>query len=256
MRDMIRPAFPGLVLALATVVAPVAPAAAQSPDFLFQRPTGTLSFFGGWAMPRESSDLFDFVREELTIQRGDFNALVVGGDVAFQLMDRLDAVLGVEWAGTQRRSEYRDWVEDGWPIEQTTEFSWARLHAGGRLYLLPRGHSYGTLAWVPTRWSPFVGGGGGFTWYTFEQHGDFVDFMTMDDPEGPVIFTDRFRTRGNGPSAHALAGLDVSLTRRVVLRGEYRYYWGSAPVDSRAFDGFAPIDLSGHRATIGLATRF
>lgn len=256
MSNTFRPLLPGLALALAAALVPAAPAAAQNPDFLFHRPTGTVSFFGGWAMHRESSDLFDFVREELTIERGDFNAPVLGGDVAFHLMDRLDAVLGLEWAGTERRSAYRDWVEDGRPIEQTTRFSWTRVNAGGRLYLLPRGQSYGSLAWVPTRWSPFVGGGGGITWYTFEQHGDFVDFMTMDDPEGPVIFTDRFRTSRNGASAHALGGLEVSLTRRVVLRGEYRYNWGSAPVDSRAFDDFGPIDLSGHRATIGIATRF
>jgi opacity protein-like surface antigen len=252
----IRLLVPGLALVLAPMLVPATPVAAQSPDFLFHRPTGTVSFYGGWSVQRESSDLFDFVRDWLTVEQGDFSAPVFGGDIGFQLTDRLDAVLGLEWAGTERRSEYRDWVEDGWPIEQTTSLSVTRLNATGRLYLLDRGQTIGTFAWVPTRWSPYVGGGGGVTWYTFEQWGDFVDYQTIDDPEGAIIFTDSFRSSRSGVGAHALAGLEFSLTRRVVLRGEYRYNWGSAAVDSRAFDGFQPIDLSGHRGTIGIATRF
>lgn len=256
MRDKIRPLFTGLVVALAAAAVPAAPAVAQSPDFLFHRPTGTLSFFGGWTLHRESSDLFDFVREHLTLEQGDFNAPVLGGDVALHLTDRLDAVLGVEFARGEQRSEYRHWVEDGWPIEQTSQLSWTRVNAGARFYLMDRGRTIGTLAWVPTRWAPYVGGGGGITWSTFEQYGDFVDYLTMDDPEGPVIFAGQVRSTGNSAAAHALGGLEYGLTRRVVLRGEYRYTWGSVPVDSRAFDGLDSIDLSGHRATIGIATRF
>jgi opacity protein-like surface antigen len=252
----IRLLVTGLALMLGILFAPATPAAAQSPDFLFQRPTGTVSFFGGVSVPRESSDIFDHVRQFLTIEQGDFMGPLIGGDIAFSLTDRLDAVLGLEWAGAERRSEDRDWVEDGWPIEQTTTLAVTRLNASGRFYLMDRGQRIGSLAWVPTRWSPYVGGGGGVNWYTFEQFGDFVDYETVDDPEGAIIFTDTFRSSRSGVGAHGLAGLEISLTRRVVLRGEYRYNWGRAAVDSRAFAGFQPIDLSGHRATIGIATRF
>jgi opacity protein-like surface antigen len=252
----IRLAVTGLALMLGIPFAPATPAAAQSPDFLFQRPTGTVSFYAGWSVPRESSDIFDHVRQFLTIEPGDFSGPLIGGDIAFSLTNRLDAVLGLEWASSERRSEDRDWLENGWPIEQTTKLDVGRLHASGRFYLMDRGQRIGSLAWVPTRWSPYVGGGGGLHWYTFEQFGDFVDYETVDDPEGAIIFTDTFRSSRSGVGAHALAGLEVSLTRRVVLRGEYRYNWGSAAVDSRAFAGFEPIDLSGHRAAIGIATRF
>ncbi len=252
----IRPLGQGLALTFAFLVVSASTARSQSPDFLFQRPNLTIGLYGGWAVPGESSDIFDFVREELTIEQGDFNGPTFGADVGVRLSERLDVALGVEWAGVERRSEYRDWVEDGRPIEQTTEFHSTRLNASGRLYLLERGRTIGTHAWIPTRWSPYVGGGAGVVWYSFEQRGDFVDFETIDDPDGAVIFTDRFRTSRTAAAPHAMAGLDISLTPRVVLRGEYRYNWGSAAVDSRDFEGFDPIDLSGHRATIGIGVRF
>jgi opacity protein-like surface antigen len=262
MTHSIRVLRRSIALALALGFSGAAFVEAQAPDFWFQRPNGSIALYGGWSVPRESSDLFDFVREQLTIEQGDFMGPVFGGEVAFSLTRRLDAVLGVEWSGSERRSEDRDYVEPvDWrdeplPIEQTTEFNTTRLNASGRFYLLDRGRTIGTHAWIPSRWAPYVGGGAGVTWYTFEQYGDFVDYTTVDDPEGAIIFSDRFRSRRSGVGAHALGGLEITVTPRIVLRGEHRYYWGSAAVDSRAFDGFAPIDLAGHRTTIGVATRF
>jgi opacity protein-like surface antigen len=248
----------GLLLSVALVplVLASSPVDAQRPDFLFHEPNGTIALYGGWWMPREGSDLFDFVRKELTIDRGDFNAPMVGAEASWRLMRNLDLVGGIEHARAEQGSELRDWVEDGLPIRQTTEFSSTRATAGARLYLLERGQAIGSHAWIPARWSPFVGGGGGVAWYRFEQYGDFIDYRTVDDPAGPEIFTDRFQSRGNGMTGHAMAGLDVSVARNIVLRGEYRYHWGSAAVSSRDFDGFGPIDLAGHRMTVGIATRF
>jgi opacity protein-like surface antigen len=245
-----------LTLALASLLSTATLAAAQAPDFWFGRPNGSIALHVGWSMPREASDLFDFVREDLTVARGDFNSVLLGLEAALTLTDRLDAVLALEGAEGSRRSEYRDWTEGGLPIEQTTELGWTRATLGGRLYLMERGRAIGSHAWVPARWAPYVGAGAGVVWYTFEQFGDFLDFETMDHPEGPEIFTDRFRSTGSGATTHALAGLEVTLTRSLVLRGEYRYNWGSAPVDSRAFVGFDDIDLAGHRATIAIGRRF
>jgi opacity protein-like surface antigen len=247
----------GLTLVLAAILTTATAATAQAPDFWFNRPNGSLGLFGGFSMPRESSDVFDHIRTEMTIQRGDFNAPLFGLDAAFMLDDRLDVVLGIEGATAIRDSELRDWLEDGWPIVQRTELGYGRLTVGGRLYLMERGSVIGSHAWVPARWSPYVGVGGGVVWYTFEQDGDFVDFTTIDHPDGPEIFTGHLRSTGSGGTAHVLGGLEVNLTRRLVLRGEYRYNWGSAPMDSRDFrGGFDNIDLAGHRGTIGIAMRF
>lgn len=247
-----------LLTALVPLVVLAAPATGQRPDFFFGQPNGTISLFGGWSMPNEGSDLFDFAREELTVERGDFAGPLLGIEAAYRLTDWLDVALGVEGARAERRSTVRGWdAVDQLPIEQTNSFSRTRATGSLKGYLLERGRKIGTHAWIPGRWAPFVGGGAGIVWYSFEQHGEFVDYQTYDPiTDTADIFADRFRTTGTGASGHVLAGLEISLTRHLVLRGEHRYYWGSAPVASRDFSGFDPIDLAGHRTAIGIATRF
>lgn len=256
LRLLVRP--PGLALALVPLLSVAAPALGQRPDFLFDQPRGTVWLFGGWSMPNEGSDLFDFAREELTVQRGDFAGPLIGIEAAYRLTDRLDVALGVEGSRAERQSEAREWEgTDDLPVAQTNSFSVSRAAASARFYLLERGRTVGSHAWIPGRWAPFAGGGGGVAWYSFEQHGEFVDYETYDPiTDTAEIFTDRFRTTGAGAAWHALAGLEISLNRKLVLRGEYRYYWGTAPVDAREFAGFDPIDLAGHRTTIGIAARF
>ncbi|MDX1675847.1 MAG: hypothetical protein R3314_13725, partial [Longimicrobiales bacterium] len=51
------------------------------------------------------------------------------------------------------------------------------------------------------------------------------------------------------------AGVDVTLTPYFILRTELRHLWGTGTVDGSTFQGFDPIDLSGLRATIGVAFR-
>jgi hypothetical protein len=246
-----RPVGQTLAVALIPLAVLAAPATGQRPDFRFDQPNGTIALFGGWSMPSEGSDLFDFAREELTVERGDFAGPLLGIEAAYRLMDWLDVVAGVEGMRAESRSEFRDWVDmDDLPIEQTNAFSWTRATASAKVYPLARGRTVGSHAWIPGRWAPFVGGGGGIAWYSFQQDGDFVDFDTLE------VFRDLFRTTGTGASGHILAGLEISLSRQLVLRGEHRYYWGSAPVASSDFSGFDPIDLAGHRTTIGIATRF
>ena len=235
----------GLLLLLAV------PVSAQSPDFLFKRPAVTVSLQGGWAMPGEGSDLFDFARDQLTIEEGDFAAPVVLAEVGFRLTERFDAAVGLEYAGNSVDSEMRDWVtQDDQPIPQTTEFNRTRLMASLKGYLLPRGRQVSRFAWIPNRWSPYVGVGGGFSWYEFEQRGDFVDYQTLD------IFEGQFRAEGRGFTGQALAGLDVTITPHFLVRGEYRYIWGAGDMESADFVDFDDsVDLSGSQVMLGFAVR-
>ena len=242
-----RALIPGLLLLL---VLPAAPLAAQTADFLFDRPNATISVMTGLARPDESSDLFRFTREQLTVGRGDFTSAMIGAEVGITAVDHLDLTLGLEYAGRSVGSEMRDWVtQDDRPIRQTTEFRRWRVTAGAKAYLLDRGRRISQHAWIPAAWSPYIGGGVGVTWYTFTQHGDFVDFETLD------IFSDRLSTGDRGFTPWLAAGLDVSLTPLFVLRVDLRHYWGSAGVEPDDFVDFDDIDLSGYQATIGLAFR-
>lgn len=228
-------------------------AAAQSrdADFLFERPGLRLGLHGGYTVPRASSEVFDFTREQLTVEREDFRSFTMSGELAFRVDERLDLSLEAGFARSEVPSEFREWVDtDDRPIEQTTTFSRSPVTLSLRGYLRDRGRRVSRFAWVPASWSPFAGVGAGWMWYEFVQEGDFVDVETLD------IFTDRFRSSGASPTAHVLAGVDVSLSPRVVLTGQGRYRWASVPMDGRDFEGFDAIDLSGFEATIGLSVRF
>lgn len=223
---------------------------AQS-DFLVEPPRMTLSLLGGWALPGEGSDLFDFTRNQLTVERGDFASPVGMAEVALRLTERIDVGLGLEHSSRTVASADREYVTmDDQPIPQSTLFSRTRFLASAKLYLLPRGRTIGSFAWVPNRWSPYIGGGAGISRYEFRQSGDFVDYQTLD------IFEDELSSRGSGMTAHALAGAQLSLTPRFLLRGEYRYLWGSAEVEQQDFTGFGDVDLSGSHFLIGVAVRW
>jgi hypothetical protein len=227
-----------------------APAQRGGPGFLFKPLTGSVIVRAGFDHANAGSDIFSFTTEQLTLSRGDFSGATFGADLSFRLAPRVDLMVGTSYAGRSRLSEFRHFVDqDNLPIQQTTTFQRVPVTAGLKLYILPRGQRIGHLAWVPARLTPYVGGGGGALWYRFRQKGDFVDADTRE------IFTDTFSSSGWTPEAHALAGLELSLSPRVALVTEGRYTWASARM-SDDFANFDRIDLSGFSATVGLALRF
>lgn len=237
------------LLLLLTLV-PVAPAIAQDADFVFGRPAATLSFMTGLARPGEGSDLFEFVRDTLTLGRGDFASALISGEAGVTVLDPVDVTVGLEYSGRTAPSEMRNWVtQDDQPITQTTKFTRFRVLVGAKAYLLSRGRSISRYAWIPAPWSPYLGAGLGMTWYEFTQEGDFVDSETAD------IFEDRFTTKGHGITPWVAAGADITLSPYFYLRAEARHLWGTGTIDRSTFQGFAPLDLSGFRAMIGVGVR-
>jgi opacity protein-like surface antigen len=232
--------------------APGVHAQSSGNGFLFRQPSVGLTLHGGYARANAGSDIFSFSRDNLTLGQGDFSGFDAGGAFAVRLTDRFDLSFGVDYAGRVADSEFRDWVDtDDRPIEQTTRFERVPVTASVKAYLTPRGRTIGSFAWVPSDLSPYVGVGAGTMWYRFTQQGDFVDF----DTDNLEIFSDRLESSGWAPTAHALAGADLTLTPRLALTGELRYSWANAEL-SNSFEGFDPIDLSGSSATLGLTVRF
>ena len=218
-------------------------------DFLFRRPAVTLGVRFGYAIPRAQGEIFDFTRDELTVEKADFNAAAFAGDVGLRLTDRFDLSLGVGYENSEIDSEYRDFIgDDDLPILQTTRFQRIPLTVGVKAYLTERGRRISDLAWIPTKWAPYVGGGVGWVWYEFEQGGEFVDYQTLD------IFRDHFSSRDGSALAYVNAGFDYSLGLRWLFTAEARYSWASANV-GEDFVGFEPIDLTGLRAALGLSLR-
>lgn len=248
MRKIVRSSALAFAFGLGLAAAPVA---AQAPDgFLFKQPVASVGLSFGYTIPGANSQIFDFVSEELTVDRSDFQTVTIGGEFAFRATRRVDIALGLSVSESQTSSESRKFVgEDDLPIEQVTTLRQIPLTLSAKVYLKERGRRVSSLAWVPSSWAPYVGGGAGFVWYNFEQIGDFVDEETLD------IFNDFLQTEGKAGTVHALAGVDFTLSPRVVLTGEGRYSWGEGEM-GQDFVGFDALDLSGFRATAGFKLRF
>jgi hypothetical protein len=221
-----------------------------SADFMMGRPRVTVGLSGNWVFASAGSDLFDFVTDQLTIEKSAFNRPAFGFDLSINVAPRLDVTMGFEASKMEQGSEYRDFVDNKLlPIEQTTSLKEQAFSAGVKFALLPAGRRVSRFAWIPSKFTPYVGAGGGILRYDFEQFGDFVDF------EDNHVFNSRFRSAGWTPSAYAAGGTDVHLFHRVFMSLEGRYTWSSATLD-RDFVDFDPIDLKGFRFGAGFHYAF
>ena len=216
-----------------------------APDFLFGQPDGTIGVRFSWLSSRSGSDWYDFVTDQLTLERKNFNGPGFGTDVSITLKPRLDLMIGFDYSQSTTASEYRRYVDNNrLPIEQTTKLRNANISGGLKLALTERGRGVGRLAWVPRKVVPFVGAGGGAMWFEVQQNGDFVDYQDLS------VFTDVFESNGWSPSAHVLGGVDVRVLRRAYVTVDARYVWASGDLGAD-WIGFDPIDLSGFRASVG-----
>jgi hypothetical protein len=197
-----------------------------------------------------NSDVFDDITTNLTVKRGDFRAPAFGAELVVMPASRLDVALGVMWSQTETGSEFRDWLgTDDLPIKQVTRLRTVPVTATLRYLLLPRGRRISNLAWLPRSTVPYVGAGGGLTWYRLEQEGEFVDFNDLE------IFPDELVTSGQQVMFHALAGVDHWITSRIGLNAEARYTRGSAQ-PNQSFSDYDNLDLGGFQATLGLSFRW
>lgn len=236
---LLSPVWSGVARAQGTARSPVQPPAPG--DFMLGRPKGFLAVDGGFLFANAGSDLYDFVTEQLTLDKKAFNAPIVGLRLGALLTPRLELGVLVEQSRTSVTSEYRDFVDNSQlPITQTTGLQEYQVAANLRWSLVPSGRRISRFAWIPRTVTPFVGAGAGAIKYRFEQYGSFVDFQTFK------VFNSTFRSEGWAPSAHAFVGADLRVYRRIYVTGEARYTWSSAPLGEDFVD-FDPISLAGVR---------
>ena len=218
--------------------------------FLFKAPAGAVAIRGGFDRAIAGSDIFTFVTERLTVSRGDFSSPTFVTDVDYRMTPRVASVFSVGFSRSNRPSEYRKWVDNNRrPIEQTTAYARVPLTASVKAYLTDPGRSIGHFSWVPARYAPYVGAGGGAMWYRFQQSGDCIDEKTLR------VFPDLFDSDGWTPTVQAFGGTDVSLNPRFAVTLEGRYQWARARM-STDFSGFDRIDLSGFALTSGISIRY
>lgn len=239
-----------LVSAIALTVVPMGLFAQSGDGYLLKQPRMTLKFESGYAFQRANGDIFDFVTEEHTLGRRDFDAPYFGAELGLRVSEQLDITVAVGFQQSSQESEFREWVDlDDSPITQETGLSQLPATIGAKFYPVPRGRALGRFAWVPRTVTPFIGGSIGLVSYDFEQFGDFIDYETLD------IFYDDFVSDGGAFLARASAGLNISIGPQFLFSVEGRYNRAHANMDGDYF-GFDPIDLGGFQVLGGLAVRF
>lgn len=220
------------------------------PGFLFHEPRATLGIRGGFNLRPAKSGIYDFVTSELTLDKSDFNAFSIVGDLGVAVGGPLELVLGGGYTRTSHPSEFENWVDqNNQPITQRTTLSTVPLTLSARWNFASRGRQIGRFVWMPARVIPYLGVGGGMIQYSLKQEGSFVD---SDDLS---IFQDKLTSDGWTPLAQVMAGADYSLGPRVFVNADVRYLWANAEL-RRDFLGWDDgIDLSGVQFSVGLHVR-
>ena len=219
-------------------------------DFLLGKPKGFFGLHTGIFFPQADSDIFDMVTRELTLEKSDFRAWDFGLDLGFHLYEKLDLVFHYDYSKESPNSEFRDFVdEQDLPITQNTSLSQSAITAGIKYSLKPRGRRLGEYAYVPSRIVPFVEGGLGISYYTFEQKGYFVDSETLE------IFYAFLKSSGRTEIGYLGGGTDIYLLKNMYLTLDLRYSLASAELNED-FVGFDDIDLGGFRIAAGVYWHF
>jgi hypothetical protein len=217
--------------------------------YLFGAPMITASIRGGLDRPLVNSGVFQFFTENLLLSQRQFMAATWTGEIGIPIRDRLEISVSAGRTFSSAPSESRRFIDNNdQPIRQTTTLSRTPVAVSAKYFITPRGEAISSLAWIPNRFSPYVGVGVGQLWSRLEQQGDFVDFQTRD------VFTDRFESEGRSVMTQVMTGAELRLSPRVALVGEARYLWSRMPLDVD-FVGFPKADLSGISLTSGLTFR-
>ena len=223
-------------------------------DFMLGMPRASVGIRGSMFMASANSDIFDFVTEQLLLEKSDFNTGSFGAEFSVSLTPRFDIVGSWDMNNMSEATEDRDEEEllpNGTrvPIQSVIELQQHNFSATAKFALIPRGRSVSRLAWIPNTFVPYVGAGAGYGKYTFRQNGDFADFVDHH------IFTDSFRSEGWAPTFHVLGGTDIRVMRHLLLSLEGKYSWSKADL-SQDFIDFEPIDLGGFRFGAGIHFAF
>lgn len=224
-------------------------------DFGLSVPRGSVGLRGGWAFNTADGEIYDFLVDQLTLEKSDFSGPSIIFDFSWRLIWWLDVVVGVGYTGREAESEDRHFIDTlGNPVIQYTKLSQVPVLFSAKLYPLGRGRQVGKYAWIRRAVIPYVGGGIGATWYQLQQRGEFVDRGDPNVDGDEIIFEDVFKSSNWAFAQHVFMGVDIKLTRNVGLIVEGRLDWAEADVEG-SFVGFDQISLDGARILIGINAR-
>jgi hypothetical protein len=239
-----------LVMAVVAGIPGVAFAQPAPKDFFLSRPTGSIAFRLGYLGSNANSDVFEFSQERFNVHKRDFGGVNGEVEATIALPARFDLSVAAGYGAANKRSMYKDWVDnDDQPIEQTTWFRRAPVTINLRYNITKAVEPVGSFAYIPKKYTPYVGVGAGFVSYKFKQTGDFIDFQDMG------VFFHQYESTGISSLVQAMAGLTYAVNARTGLDTQLKYIRSSGEMGP-TWRGFDDIDLSGVALTTGVHFRF
>ena len=207
----------------------------------------------GWFFPSADSGFWQDTEATFTLDSSDFNDGILGFTFVNSFSNHVEVGFNIDFYDTTVLSAERDFVDPtGLPILHDTRLQLIpitvdlRVLPGGRYRIRgPQGRRVRKPAFS-------LGGGLGATYWKYEEVGDFV---ALDPNQMPFIVFDRSVDDGFAFEVHALAGLELPLSRSWGLLFEGRYSWVDDDLGGR-FAGLGTIDLGGASVYIGGAIHF
>jgi hypothetical protein len=206
----------------------------------------------GAFLPQGGGELWDTNEDVFTLDVSDLDGPMLGLGLVHSMSNRWELGATIDFYGADTLAEYRDFVdEDGFPILHDTELSLVPLTFDVRFLPFGRYRIRGPEGRRVSKPVLFLGAGGGASFWQYEETGDFLDF-SVDPPE---IFRARFEASDAALEVHALAGIELPLSRSVNLLFEGR--WSDADDELKDdFGGLGKIELGGVSVHGGVSLRF
>lgn len=196
----------------------------------------SIIFRGGLQQFNMESDLWEVNMENLALNKTDIQGAYYGIGYEFFLNKAISIDLEVGTYKKTRNTMYKDFTfADDSPIYQSLSLNVNSIEAN--VNLLPIGYRRNIY--------PYLSVGGGIYIWTYEQWGNFINFVDDSVSEGYA------NTQTISFGANAKAGIVVRAGRTLgfSFEAKYRYLKGNLSSD---FEDFEPLDLSGLTFSLGI----
>jgi opacity protein-like surface antigen len=213
---------------------------------------GAFNFHMGGFFPSGDSAFWEVNEDAFTLDESDFNGFILGASYVAPISNFVEFGMGVDFYYESVRAADRNFTDQfGDPILHDTRLSIIPLTAD--LRLLPAGRFKRTGAdgrRLVRRPVPYVGGGIGMDYWTYEEEGDFV-------ASDLSIVYDRLKDSGVAFETHVFAGIEFPLSPAWNLTFEARHSWAD-DTPGGAFEFVNPneLDLGGTSVVVGGSWRF
>jgi len=203
---------------------------------------GSVRFRLGYLTPQGDSQYWDDKAVDFTGSAGDLKDLSFGFDYLWRLSPNSGLLFSTTFFSGRTVQAYREYADDaGFDISHTTTLETFDMTAA---WLFQPGGRRPPIA-------PYFALGGGFTNWTLNESGSFIDF---GDPDWPIVYASYYDSSST-LMAFALAGLEIPVNYAWSVLAEARWKYAEDTL-ARDFAGFGDIDLSGWEVSLGFAFNY